>query len=253
LFGKDPQDFAKALQDSRLDKFDIIDINMGCPVNKVIKHGEGSGLMATPDVACDIVRTCVRHSNGRPVTVKHRLGIECGDNVAVEFGLRLQDAGASALAIHGRYQQQLYRGDNDWDSIGRVAQVVDIPVIGSGNIVDRQGYDTVMRDYPISAVMIGRAAIGNPRVFETILGNNIQQQPVDIMQLCRQHLQLHMQYNSAPNNIAIFKKHLSSYIARLKPHIEQLNCNVSHINDLKQQAHRLASEQQVYDLIDSVV
>ncbi|MCL1944894.1 MAG: tRNA-dihydrouridine synthase family protein [Firmicutes bacterium] len=255
LFGKDPNDFERAVQDERLSGFDIIDINMGCPVNKVIKHGEGSGLMETPELASLIVSACVKASNGRPITVKHRLGVECGNNISVDFAKRLQDAGASAVSIHGRYQQQHYRGESDWQAIGVVADNVQIPVVGSGDIVDRQRYEKVLNNYPVAAVMVARASIGNPTVFAEMLGLQSNLSPHATMEQCRRHLDLHMQYNKNPNALAIFKKHFASYINTIKVKLIGTDCKftASYFSQLKVKAHNVSNLNEAYDIIDNIV
>ena len=265
LFGKVCEDFERAVQDPLLANFDIVDINMGCPVNKVIKHGEGSELMETPKLAADIVKTCVKASNGRPVTVKHRLGIGWGDNTSVDFAKRLQDAGAYALVIHGRYQQQLYKGDSDWDAIAKVAQSVDIPIIGSGDVVDRAGFLKAL-EYQVSAVMVARGAIGNPSIFNQILGlGNDELNPAQVVKLCKRHLELHLEYVKKDNAVAIFKKHFASYLTTLKrilnrqPHSKNdlgaeshTKYNSNYLNQLKQHAHTVGSVSRIFEMLDEV-
>lgn len=264
LFGKVPEDFEKAVQDPLLEKFDIIDINMGCPVNKVIKHGEGSELMETPEIAADIVKACVKASNGRPVTVKHRLGLKWGDNTSIDFAKRLEDAGVSALAIHGRYQQQMYKGESDWDAIAAVANAVNIPIIGSGDIVDSDGYKNAIKS-PVAAVMIARGAIGNPTVFDDILKGDEVLSPLKVIRLCKKHLELHLQYVKKENAVAIFKKHFASYITTFK---KVLNNNLElklaiqdatgdkystqYINDLKQKVHSVDNVEIVVDILSEM-
>ena len=114
---------------------DIVDINMGCPARKIAGKGDGAALMRDPDLAASIVKAIV-NSVSCPVTVKFRRGYEEGHETALDFALRMEDAGASAVAIHGRYAQQFYRGKADWDIIRRCRDALSIPVIGNGDIVD---------------------------------------------------------------------------------------------------------------------
>ncbi|MDR3022157.1 MAG: tRNA-dihydrouridine synthase [Clostridiales bacterium] len=246
LFGKEPNDFERAVEDNRLAHFDIIDINMGCPVNKVIKHGEGSELMATPKLACEIVRACKKSSSGRPITVKTRLGIECGKSTVLNFVLALQEAGVSSVTIHGRYQQQLYRGQADWEAISHVAEHVSIPVIGSGDVSSAEEYQRYLRYPNIAAVSIARGALGNPNIFNSILHHSqIESNPRHVMSLCKRHFELCIQYT--PNlAVSVFKKHFACYIANLKK-LSRFKNQI--LNEYKQQAHKLDSVQGTFDLI----
>ena len=167
LFGHEPDvmaDQARWVEQEMGETLAYLDINMGCPARKIVSKGDGSALMKTPDLAAAIVRAvsaAVEHS----VTVKFRCGWAEGDETCVEFARRMEDAGAAAVAVHGRYALQLYRGRADWDAIARVKAAVSIPVVGNGDV--KSGADAValVERTGCDAVMIARAAEGNPWVF----------------------------------------------------------------------------------------
>lgn len=167
LFGHEPDvmaDQARWVEQEMGETLAYLDINMGCPARKIVSKGDGSALMKTPDLAAAIVRAvsaAVEHS----VTVKFRRGWAEGDETCVEFARRMEDAGAAAVVVHGRYALQLYRGRADWDAIARVKAAVSIPVVGNGDV--KCGADAValVERTGCDAVMIARAAEGNPWVF----------------------------------------------------------------------------------------
>jgi nifR3 family TIM-barrel protein len=142
----------------------LIDVNMGCPVSKVVAKGEGSALMRTPALAADIVRQVVA-ACGVPVTVKFRKGWDEESANAVEFALAMEDAGASAVAVHGRTRGQFYRGRADWVSIAAVKQAVRVPVIGSGDVLCASDAKRMLEETGVDAVMVARGAQGNPWIF----------------------------------------------------------------------------------------
>ncbi len=140
---------------------DIIDINMGCPVAKVVRAGSGSKLMTTPDLAFEIISKIVRNVK-KPVTVKIRSGWDAKSINAVEFAQKMEEAGAKAIAIHGRTRSEMYTGKADWDIIKAVKKAVEIPVIGNGDITSPEDAKKMLEYTGCDAVMIGRGLLGNP-------------------------------------------------------------------------------------------
>lgn len=167
LFGSDPQIMAEQAKRIEERPFAILDINMGCPVPKIVNNGEGSALMKDPCLAGKII-SAVASAIDKPVTVKIRKGFDENNINAVEMAHIAQESGAAAVAIHGRLRAQFYSGKADWDIIRQVKEAVDIPVIGNGDVV---GYDSAMamiNETGCDAVMIGRAAEGNPWIFKEL-------------------------------------------------------------------------------------
>ena len=184
LFGSDPEFMFKAAKDERLKKFDIVDINMGCPVRKVFGNGDGSALMAKPELITEIVQA-VKEGAKRPVTVKMRAGIEIGKPLAVECALAAQKGGADAVTVHPRYREQYYSGDCDYSIIRDVKDAVDIPVIANGNIIDAQSLEIVAQITGADGFMIGRGALGKPYVFAELHGEHPQ---IDTKSLISEHI-----------------------------------------------------------------
>lgn len=167
LFAEDAPSVARAAY--MLNRFepDIIDINMGCPVPKVVGNGSGSALMKTPATAELIVREAVKNANC-PVTVKIRAGWDEESINAPEFAKRMEQAGASAVAVHGRTRRQMYSGKADWGVIAAVKQAVSIPVIGNGDVDSAQACEKMYRETGCDFVMVGRGSYGRPWIFEEI-------------------------------------------------------------------------------------
>ena len=159
LFGSVPEQFERALSHPDVAKFDILDVNMGCPVRKVFGHGEGSALLLDPERAAAIVRALKK--GGKPVTVKMRLGVKDKAG-AVDFAKRMEDAGADLITVHGRTREQLYSGEADWDEIRRIAAAVSVPVLGNGD-VDEGNIEE--RKDGVYGVAIGRGAVADPQIF----------------------------------------------------------------------------------------
>ena len=179
LFGAEPDDFTaaieKIMEDPVLSKVDIIDINMGCPVPKVVKTGAGSALMNSPKTASDIVKTCKKALEGLtrhiPVTVKTRTGYDASDKGKPDFAKALADAGCDMLCVHGRTRPQMYTGECDRKAISLMREAVmgyDIPFFANGDVTDGPSAKTLMEETGADGVMIGRAARGNPWIFSEV-------------------------------------------------------------------------------------
>ena len=167
IFGHEPEVMADACRILEDQSFDILDINMGCPVPKIVNNQEGSALMRDPALIEKIVRAC-RDNTTRPVTVKIRKGFDADHVNAVECAIAAQEGGACAVAVHGRTREQMYSGLADWSVIADVKRALKIPVIGNGDVVDGPSAKRMMDETGCDAVMIARAAQGNPWVFREV-------------------------------------------------------------------------------------
>ena len=168
IFGNDPEIMAKgAVLALEISGCDFIDINMGCPMPKIAGSGDGCGLMRTPELAADIVRSVVRAVNV-PVTVKCRLGWDKGSINVLDFTKRMEDAGAAMVAVHGRTRSMLYSGTADWDMIHKVKEQLSIPVIANGDITDGQAAVRCLKRTGADGLMIGRSTFGDPWIFEEV-------------------------------------------------------------------------------------
>lgn len=186
IFGSEPESMALACKNPLLQKFDIIDINMGCPTPKIVKNGDGSALLSNIDLAEQIIIAC-KNATSKPITVKFRIGQDYNNIVACEFAKMCERAGASAITVHGRTVEQGYSGKSNLDIIKQVVESVNIPVFASGDCIDKTSYDNILAVTGASGVMIGRAAIGAPEIFAECLGEN---KKIDKLKQIKEHIKV---------------------------------------------------------------
>ena len=208
IFGHEPEIMAEICKSSHLDKFDIIDINMGCPAPKIVGNNDGSALMKDIDLSRAIIEKCVQ-ATSKPITVKFRSGYDKNSVNAIEFAKMCESAGASAITIHGRTREQMYSGKVDLDIIKAVKESVSIPVIASGDVVDYESYKRMMEYTKCDAVMIGRGALGNPEIFAEILNKNIS---VNKFEIINKHINFLRNHYSDRFIKGHIKKHLLWYL-----------------------------------------
>ena len=231
LFGSDPDimsEIAKQIEDR---PFDILDINMGCPVPKVVNNGDGSALMKNPKLAGEIIEKTARAIK-KPVTVKIRKGFDEEHVNAVEMAHIAQESGAAAVAVHGRTRSQFYSGKADWDIIRQVKEAVSIPVIGNGDIFTPEDAKRMLYETGCDGLMIARGAKGNPWIFsrtlhylETgeLLGPPDKE---ELKETILRHAQLQIQFKGEYLGLCEMRKHLSWYTVGL-PHSSSLRNDVN--------------------------
>ena len=169
IFGHDPEIMAEAVKNPLLQKFDIIDINMGCPAPKIVRNGDGSSLLKDIELAEKIIVACV-NSTEKPITVKFRIGYNNNTKNAVEFAKMCEKSGAAAITVHGRTTSQGYSGNVDYDMIRQVKEAVNIPVFANGDCRSKKDFDKILEITKADGIAIGRAAVGAPEIFSEVQG-----------------------------------------------------------------------------------
>lgn len=216
LFGSEPElmaEMAKTLEDKG---YQFIDINMGCPVPKIVNNHEGSALMKEPLLVGKIIETMAKAVK-LPVTVKFRKGFTEDTANAVEIARIAQESGAAAVAVHGRTREQFYSGQADWDIIRQVKEAVSIPVIGNGDVADVDSYLKMKEVTGCDGVMIGRAAKGNPWVFQQIAayinkGERIEKPALpEVVAMMLRHARMMVDFKGEYTGIREMRKHLAWY------------------------------------------
>ena len=168
IFGSEPEVMRAACEHEKLQPFPIVDINMGCPVPKIYKNGEGSALLENPILAEKIVKECVK--SGKIITVKFRIGVRENEYVTEEFAKRMEGAGASLLTIHGRTRDKMYAGEVYFQEIAAAKRAVKIPVVANGGVFSDGDAQTLLRETGADGVMVARAALFNPQIFCALTG-----------------------------------------------------------------------------------
>ena len=238
LFGSDPEIMSEMAKRIEERPFDILDINMGCPVPKVVNNGDGSALMKNPLLAGKIIEKKVRAIK-KPVTVKIRKGFDDAHINAVEMAKIAEASGAAAIAVHGRTREQYYSGKADWDIIRQVKEAVKIPVIGNGDILTAEDAIRMGEDTGCDALMIARGAQGNPWIFKQILhyfktGEHLEKpSPEEMVAMILRHAKMQLEFKGAYTGIREIRKHAAWYTTGYK-HAARLRSEINEVESLEE-------------------
>jgi len=238
LFGSDPDLISEVARKIEERPFDILDINMGCPVPKIVGNGEGSALMKNPKLIEEIVSKTVKAIK-KPVTIKIRKGFDEASVNAVEIARIAEGAGAAAIAVHGRTREQYYSGQADWDIIRQVKEAVKIPVIGNGDVDSPKKARELLETTGCDGVMIGRAARGNPWIFRQtavyLETGRLEAKPSmeEVREMMLRHARMQIAFKGDYTGIREMRKHISWYTAGY-PHSAKLRARIHNVESLSE-------------------
>lgn len=238
LFGSDADIMSEMAKKIEERPFDILDINMGCPVPKVAGNGEGSALMKNPELVREIVSKVVR-ATCKPVTVKIRKGFDEEHVNAVEIAKIIEDCGGAAVAVHGRTREQYYSGKADWEIIRQVKEAVSIPVIGNGDVTGPEAAKKMLEETGVDGIMVGRAARGNPWIFRQIrdyLESGILPEKPDFEEVRRmmlRHAKIQLEYKGEYTGIREMRKHVAWYTAGY-PNSARLRAKINEVESYEE-------------------
>jgi tRNA-dihydrouridine synthase B len=224
----------------------LFDINMGCPAPKIVKNGEGSALLQNPNLIGEIVKA-VSQSTSKPVTVKMRKSFDGKENTCIKAAIKAAENGAAAVTIHGRTREQYYSGTADWDIIKEVKSNLDIPVIGNGDIVSPETAKAMLDYTGCDAIMIGRAAEGNPWIFKRVVkyleAGELLPEPTIAERLAtaRRHLDMLVEFKGEHIGVCEMRKHLGWYIKGM-PHSAEMRVVIN----------TAASRERMHEVIDLI-
>ena len=237
LFGSDADIMSEMAKRIEEKPFDILDINMGCPVPKVVNNCEGSALMKNPKLVEEIITKMVKAIQ-KPVTVKIRKGFDDTHVNAVEIAKIAEGCGATAVVVHGRTREQYYSGKADWDIIAQVKNAISIPVIGNGDVTDAISAKALVEQTGCDGIMIGRAVRGNPFLFSEILSyfetGKIKERPTneEVLNTILRHAQMQLQYKGEYLGVREMRKHVSWYSAGY-PNSARLRAKVNEMETME--------------------
>ena len=238
LFGSEPDLMAEIAAQIEDEPFDILDINMGCPVPKVVNNQEGSALMKNPKLVGEIVSK-MASAIKKPLTVKIRKGFTEGSVNAVEIAKIIEASGAAAIAVHGRTREQYYAGKADWDIIRQVKEAVSIPVIGNGDVNSPESAKRLIEETGCDGIMIGRAARGNPWIFGRInrfLKTGVKEEESgvqEVKEMILKHARLQIEYKGEYTGMREMRKHVAWYTAGM-PHSASVRRQVNEVETYEQ-------------------
>ena len=250
IFGSEPELMAEVARSIEDQPFDILDINMGCPVPKVVNNGEGSALLKDPELIRKIV-SAVSRAVKKPVTVKMRIGFEGAEVDPVEIAKIMEDAGAAAIAVHGRTRQQYYSGKADWDTIRKIKEAVSVPVIGNGDVDSPKKAEAMLKETGCDGVMIGRAVRGNPWIFREMnyyfeTGELLPRPSVEeLKEMILRHARHQIEKKGEYTGIREMRKHVAWYTAGMRHSagIRRESNLISDYEELKALLDRLSQQE----------
>ena len=236
LFGSEPDILRRACESRDLEKFDIIDINMGCPVPKVFNNGEGSKLLDNIPLAQSIVKECVK--SGKTITVKMRLGTQRPSFAALDLAKAVEQAGASMVTVHGRYRDDYYRGEIDYEKIAQIKGALKIPVIANGNIFSVKDAELCLDKTRADGVMLARGALSKPWLFSEIQGIPVENKK----EVINRHIDLLLTKYSDQRVAVILRKQMALYVLGQRD-----------AKKYKQQAFEATSTKELKQIINNLV
>lgn len=241
LFGSDPDIMGSMAAEIEHRNFDILDVNMGCPVPKVVNNGEGSAMLKTPELAGKVISS-IANSINKPVSVKFRIGFDEIDSNIVDFAKRMEASGAQLIAVHGRTRAQYYSGEANWDIIRQIKKAVSIPVLGNGDVFTPQDAKAMLDQTECDGIMVARGVRGNPWLFKQIKAylehGELIEKPTceELVAMVLRHGRLQVEWKGEYIGIREMRKHVAWYTTGYK-NSAKLRGKVNEINTYRDLEH----------------